>query len=143
MPFIMDERDSRRHRDPPRRRAPCCAPQRCTGVVRAVFAPRSLYGTIRHVKAKRAFYDRTEFPDGAIVEMTLRVVPKPVPGSTHSLKYSLFHGYPGDRVVGYDNERGKGDHRHINGREEPYRFSTVEALMADSLSDVRRARGES
>jgi hypothetical protein len=45
--------------------------------------------------------------------------------------------------VGYDNEPGKGDHRHIEGKEERYAFSTVETLMADFLADVRRLRGES
>jgi hypothetical protein len=95
------------------------------------------------MKARRAFYDRAEFPDGAIVEMTIWQVPQPVTGSRHSFKYSLFYGYPGRRLVGYDNERGKGDHRHLGEKEEPYIFSTVEVLMADFLSDVRRARGES
>jgi hypothetical protein len=95
------------------------------------------------MKARRAFYDRAEFPDGAIVEMTIWQVPKPVTGSMHSFKYSLFYGYPGRRLVGYDNERGKGDHRHLGETEAPYRFSTVETLMADFLADVRHARGES
>jgi len=98
---------------------------------------------VLHVQAKRVFYDHAEFPDGAIVEMTIWDVPKPVSGSAHRLKYSLFYGYPGRRIVGYDNERGKGDHRHLDNKEEPYRFSSVEALMADFLADVRRARGES
>lgn len=97
---------------------------------------------MRHMKATRAFYDRGEYPDGAIVEMTIWRVPEPVAGSAHSFKYSLFYGYPGKRVVGYDNERGKGDHRHIGGLEEPYLFSTVEVLVADFLSDVRYARGD-
>lgn len=95
------------------------------------------------MKAKRAFYDRGEYPDGAVVEMTIWCVPEPVSGSAHPFKYSLFYGYPGKRVVGYDNERGKGDHRHIEGREEPYLFSSVEILVADFLSDVRHTRGES
>lgn len=95
------------------------------------------------MRATRAFYDRGEYPDGAIVEMTIWLVPKPVSGCTHPFKYSLFYGYHGKRVVGYDNERGKGDHRHLEEREEPYSFSTVEALIADFLSDVRRVRGES
>ena len=95
------------------------------------------------MQATRAFYDRGEYPDGAIIEMTIWVVPKPVAGSAHTFKYRLFYGYSGNRVVGYDNERGKGDHRHWEGREEPYSFSTVETLVADFLSDVRRARGES
>ena len=93
------------------------------------------------MKAIRAFYDRTESPDGAIVEMSIWIVPDCVPGSSHAFKYSLYYGYPGRRVVGYDNERGKGDHRHLGDREESYRFSNVEALIADFLSDVKQARG--
>ena len=95
------------------------------------------------MKATRAFYDRGEYPDGAIVEMTIWNVPEPVAGSSHPFKYSLFYGYPGKRLVGYDNERKKGDHRHLAGREERYLFSDVETLIADFLSDVRHARGES
>lgn len=38
----------------------------------------------------------------------------------------------------YDNERGKGDHRHFGRREEPYLFTTPEALLADFDADVRR-----
>ncbi len=98
---------------------------------------------MRHMKAERAFYDRGEYPDGAIVEMTIWRVPQPVVGSAHNFKYSLFYGYPGRRIVGYDNERGKGDHRHLEAREEPYSFSSVEVLVADFLSDVRRVRSES
>jgi hypothetical protein len=49
-------------------------------------------------------------------------------------------GYPGERFVGYDNERGKGDHRHIEGREMRYRFVSVEQLVADFLTDVERVR---
>jgi hypothetical protein len=52
-------------------------------------------------------------------------------------------GRPGERLVGYDNERGKGDHRHIEGREEPYKFGSAEQLVKDFLADVRRQRGES
>jgi hypothetical protein len=95
------------------------------------------------MQAKRVFYDRAEFPDGAIVEMTIWDVPNPVAGSSHRFKYSLFYGYPGRRIVGYDNERGKGDHRHLGDKEKPYRFSSVETLMDDFLADVQRARGES
>ena len=69
-------------------------------------------------------------------------VPETVLGNAHGLKYSLFYGYPGQRLVGYDNERGKGDHRHIDGREEPYAFTTVEALIADFVADVRKLRGD-
>jgi len=95
------------------------------------------------MKAERLFHQRIDYGDGAIVEMVLWRVPSPVPPSTHGLKYSLFYGRPGVREVGYDNERGKGDHRHVEGKEEPYSFSTPEQLIADFLADVRRLRGES
>jgi Family of unknown function (DUF6516) len=93
------------------------------------------------MKARLLFHERRLFDDGAIIEMTIWRVPKPVPPTTHGLKYSLFYGYPGRRLVGYDNERVKGDHRHLERRELPYTFVSVEQLVADFLSDVRRMRG--
>lgn len=93
------------------------------------------------MKAERLFYQRIDYDDGAIVEMVLWRVPSPVPPSTHGLKYSLFYGRPGIRQVGYDNERGKGDHRHYLDVEESYTFSTVEQLIADFWSDVTALRG--
>lgn len=75
------------------------------------------------------------------MEMKIWRLPKPVPPSVHHFKYSLFYGLPGRRIVGYDNERDKGDHRHLDERELPYDFSTVEQLVADFLADVRAARG--
>jgi len=94
------------------------------------------------MKVKRVFYDRMDYPDGAIAELTIWQVPEPVLGSAHGLKYSLFYGYRGRRLVGYDNERGKGDHRHIGLREEQYTFTTVEALIADFVAEVRKLRGD-
>ena len=44
-------------------------------------------------------------------------------------------------MIRYDNETGKGDHRHIGGREEPYQFRGVEALVADFLRDIDGVRG--
>jgi hypothetical protein len=93
------------------------------------------------MKAELLFHQRIDYDDGAIVEMMLWRVPQPVPPSIHPLKYRLFYGRPGVREVGYDNERGKGDHRHFLGREHPYTFSNVEQLMTDFWSDVRKVRG--
>ncbi len=42
-----------------------------------------------------------------------------------------------------DNERGKGDHRHVRGRQQRYRFVSVEKLVEDFLADVARERSES
>lgn len=86
------------------------------------------------------FKDRYTFDDGAIVEMTLWQTPEPVPPSEHKFKYSLFYGYPGQRIVGYDNERGKGDHRHLRNEEIEYVFVSVDRLIADFLKDVKEQR---
>jgi hypothetical protein len=94
------------------------------------------------MKAELLFHQRIDYADGAIVEMVIWRVPAPVPPSVHGLKYSLFYGCPGVREVGYDNERGKGDHRHFQGDETFYVFNTVEKLMADFWSDVRALRGD-
>jgi hypothetical protein len=78
--------------------------------------------------------------DGSIVEARVLRVPQPVVGSTHLFKYALFYGRPGERLVLYDNERLKGDHRHLGPEQEPYLFTTVERLMRDFLADVREVR---
>ena len=88
------------------------------------------------MKAIRLFYDKAVLPDGAVVEMVIWRVPEPVSPSTHDLKFRLFYGFDGQRIVGYDNERGKGDHRHYGAREEAYLFTSPEQLIADFLADV-------
>ena len=40
----------------------------------------------------------------------------------------------------YDNETGKGGHRHLGDEESPYVFVSVEALVADFLADVEQRR---
>ena len=92
-------------------------------------------------RARLLFHQRIDYDDGAIVEMVLWRVPSPVSPSRHDLKYSLFYGHPGVRQVGYDNERGEGDHRHFQDVETAYSFTTVEQLMADFWSDVLALRG--
>jgi hypothetical protein len=94
------------------------------------------------MKAELLLRERIDYDDGGIVEMVLWRVPSPVRPSSHDLKYSLFYGRSGVREVGYDNERGKGDHRHFQGKETAYLFSSVVQLMADFWSDVRSLRGE-
>lgn len=80
------------------------------------------------------------FDDGAIIEAVIWDVPRAVPGSSHLYKYRLFYGYPGQRVIGYDNERSKGDHRHFRDTEESYNFTTPEQLIDDFLADVENER---
>jgi hypothetical protein len=92
------------------------------------------------MKARLLHRDRFDFDDGTTVEMVIWKVPEPVPGSAHSYKYLLYFGRMGRRIVGYDNERRKGDHRHLEGREEPYVFVDVESLVRDFLREVEKWR---
>jgi hypothetical protein len=93
-------------------------------------------------KARQIFRDRFDFSDGGIVEIIIWRVPEAVPPTTHGFKYSLFYGRDGRREVGYDNERGKGDHRHFREVETPYEFNTVEQLIEDFWGDVEALRGK-
>jgi Family of unknown function (DUF6516) len=86
------------------------------------------------------YHDKSSLPDGSVVEMTIWRLPEANDERPHGIKYSLYFGKDGERIVGYDNERGKGDHRHIRGSEVPYAFAGVEQLMADFLADVEKER---
>lgn len=94
------------------------------------------------VRARKRFDASQLFPDGYMIHMRVWEVPQPVPPSDHNFKYALFYGRPEERTILYDNERGKGDHRHYGAREEAYRFTSVERLIEDFLADVRAVRGD-
>ncbi len=99
-----------------------------------------IVGIIANVQAELLRRQKSVLSDGAILELVIWRVPLPVVGSSHSYKYRLFYGRGRERIVGYDNERPKGDHRHLDGVEEPYGFSTVENLVRDFLADVEKRR---
>lgn len=71
-----------------------------------------------------------------IIEGVVWEVPTPVPPSEHPYKYRLVYIVAGERVVGYDNERGKGDHKHLRELEVSYTFKDVPTLLADFKDDL-------
>lgn len=75
--------------------------------------------------------------DGSIVEVVIREVPEPLSPCVHRYKSRLFYGTPSEERVRYDNERGKGDHRHRGGRDEPDLFLSVEQLLDDFDRDIQ------
>ena len=92
------------------------------------------------MKAQLLFHRKRRLADGSIVEMVIWQLARTDEERPHGLKYRLYYGKDGERLVCYDNECGKGDHRHIRDRELPYRFETVIKLMADFLADVKQIR---
>ena len=69
--------------------------------------------------------------------MVIWQLPAPDADRPHGIKYRLYYGRDDQRLVGYDNERGKGDHKHIGELEYPYEFSTIEQLIADFMADLK------
>ena len=81
-------------------------------------------------------------PEGPIIEVVIWRVPAPVPPTEHGFKYSAAYVVNGVRVIGFDNERGKGDHFHLDGVELPYQFTGVDQLMEDFIAAIAARRAE-
>ena len=88
-------------------------------------------------RATLIVHERRIDASGGIMEIKVWRVPSQV-----RPKYSLFYGRPGMRLVGFDNEQGKGDHMHVAGIEKPYAFTTLDQLLTDFFAEVRKAGGE-
>ena len=83
----------------------------------------------RHIISEKAF-----------VEMVVWRLPLPLPGSFHCFKYRLALVVSGSCVLRYDNEAGKGDHKHTGQIEIPYDFATPKALLNDFWNDADKWR---
>jgi hypothetical protein len=74
----------------------------------------------------------------AFIERVVWLLPRRLPGSPHRFKYRLALVVGGECVMRYDNEAGKGDHRHVGDHEEAYEFVNVDKLLSDFRADVER-----
>jgi hypothetical protein len=92
---------------------------------------------MQYMKAQLLARTKEVRDDGSIVEVVIWNLPEPLPPSAHRFKYRLFYGSGGVDRVRYDNERGKGDHRHINGHELTYVFESIDRLLDDFDQDVQ------
>jgi hypothetical protein len=99
------------------------------GVVKIANMPAQLITSFKNVN-----------PDGSILELVVWRVPEPVPPSLHFYKYRAVYVINGERIVCFDNERGKGDHCHVDDMEAPYRFTTIEQLIEDFIAAVDARR---
>jgi len=95
------------------------------------------------MRAKLIYHEKFIYADGAIREMVLWKLPNKNSDRPHGLKYRLYYGLSdGTCIVRYDNESGKGNHKHIKGKEKSYQFKDVETLVADFLEEIEKARKE-
>lgn len=88
------------------------------------------------MKAELLLRERQQLGAEAFVELKIWQGPLPVVGSRHACKYSLAYVVGGRCVLRYDNEAGKGDHKHLGAGEIPYSFTTPARLLADFWADV-------
>jgi hypothetical protein len=94
------------------------------------------------MKANELLRRRISYSDTSFAELVLWQLPASVPGSTHSYKYRLAYVVSNVCVLRYDNEAGKGDHRHFRGKESAYAFSSVETLLIEFQTDIERINRE-
>ena len=84
--------------------------------------------------------ERHIISENAFVEMVVWRLPLPLSGSHHGFKYRLALVVNGLCVIRYDNEAGKGDHKHMDSNEIPYTFTTSQGLLDDFWNEVNNWR---
>jgi hypothetical protein len=90
------------------------------------------------MKARLLIDRRIVISPTVFAEIVLWELPAPSKGSAHSYKYRLALVAAGLCVLRYDNEAGKGDHRHVGAIERAYAFVGMDRLIADFQADVGR-----
>jgi hypothetical protein len=88
------------------------------------------------MRADLLFRERVDLSETEFVELVAWRVDPAVKASRHSYKYRLAFIADGDCVLRYDNEGGKGDHKHVDGREQSYTFVSIRKLRVDFWNDV-------
>ena len=98
--------------------------------------------------AKKILHTRDALSERELVEVKIWEVPKSE-DFPEGLKYSFVYIKDGERILGYDNERGKSHHRHFKGKETDIEFESiwkllekfkkeVQELSKNSLPDLKR-----
>jgi hypothetical protein len=90
------------------------------------------------MEAVLVFNEQYPVAFGGMAYMVVWQLPRTLPGSDHPYKYRLSLVHDGANVLRYDNEAGKGDHRHIGRRGFPYRFVNLDELLDDFWRDVEK-----
>jgi hypothetical protein len=88
------------------------------------------------MRAQLLLRERRILSEGQFVDIVIWRLPGPVPGSSHGFKYRLAFVVDEVCVLRFDNEAGKGDHKHIGDEEVAYTFTTLETLVADFWNEI-------
>jgi|SRR5664280_263965 len=91
---------------------------------------------LSNMKAELLIKERLSQTENSFVELILWRLPVSVTSSDHVFKYRLAFVVDGVCVLRYDNEAGKGDHKHIGEVETTYVFESPRRLLDDFWHDV-------
>ena len=89
-------------------------------------------------RAIKVFHEKIRTAKGVVIEFKVWKVSKSE-DYPEGVKYSFFAVHSGKILVGYDNHRPKGHHRHFAGREGPYDFDGFDKLRRDFARDLEIA----
>ncbi|WP_202716522.1 toxin-antitoxin system TumE family protein [Thiothrix subterranea] len=95
-----------------------------------------------NMSATEIFQRRIVLSANSFAELVAWELSSPVRGSLHHYKYRLAFVVDGTCVVRYDNEAGKGDHKHLGEQEVACTFTSIDQLVSDFYTDVMRWRDE-
>jgi hypothetical protein len=90
------------------------------------------------MKALELLRTRIVLSGTSFAELVLWRLPVPLAGCNHRFKYRLAYVVHGACVVRYDNEAGKGDHRHFGSLEHSFDFQDPDTLIAAFQADIER-----
>ena len=90
---------------------------------------------------KLLVHNRYRTKEDDLIEIKIWKVPKS--GEfPDEIKYSLTFIHKKERLVGYDNERTKGHHKHIKGKEIKNEFKNYSKLIEEFNEDVKNIQKE-
>ncbi len=90
------------------------------------------------MKATLLLQSRVKLGANRFADIAIWQVPQPVAGSAHAFKYRLALVVDEVCLLRYDNEAGKGDHKHLGDGEVSYTFTTLDRLIDDFWADAAR-----
>jgi Family of unknown function (DUF6516) len=90
------------------------------------------------MKAELILQERIVLTGSSFVEMVVWKLSAASPGSRHRFKYRLAYVVENSCVIRFDNEAGKGDHKHVGAKEAAYTFVDLKTLRADFFTEIRK-----
>jgi len=92
------------------------------------------------MRARLSLRERRILSESSFAEIVIWQLPTTAPRRRHRYKYRLAFIVDGVCVLRFDNEAGKGDHKHVGAKEVPYEFTSLEQVVTDFWDEVEKWR---